>query len=217
MKKITMLTFIITLFLGITFFRNTTAYADDTITPTPSMYITVTSPNNGEVWTNGETHRITWNSSADIDHVQIEEADSSGLLSGQITSGLIPNTGYYDWTIADNVSKDRQAKIIIYGVVNNYVKVQNVSNTFTILQQPSPTPIPMSLTVTSPNGGEVLQAGQNYRITWDNSNNIYSVEITAIGDNNSRTEVTRMIPNVGYYDWNVRSDFLNNVKYTPRE
>jgi hypothetical protein len=189
--------------------------ADDGITPTPtssSTYVALTSPYGGAVIQEGQSIHITWNSSSDIDHVELAYTYGPGDLSW-ITISPIPNTGSYDYFFNDGSAISRQAKFIIYGVTNNYVVAQNETNdSFTVLPAPSPTPVPMSVTVTYPNGGEVLQAGQTYRITWNSSNNINNVDITGIVENGGYYDIADAIPNVGYYDWNTGYAFKNNAQ-----
>lgn len=66
--------------------------------------ITVLSPNGGEVWHPGETHRISWTPNA-VNNVKIYIYDSSVFGSGS-TNYITPNgnavsglAGYYDWAI----------------------------------------------------------------------------------------------------------------------
>ena len=79
------------------------------ILPTPTTLnqsITITSPNGGEEWHQGETKRITWNS-VDVDVVNISIYDfskSTSFIDGSFSiAAKIPNnkivntdTGYYD-------------------------------------------------------------------------------------------------------------------------
>lgn len=66
--------------------------------------ITVISPNGGEIWKSGETHRIKWNSKG-VSSIRIYIYNSKATGSGStinITSNSqsIPATiGYYDWTV----------------------------------------------------------------------------------------------------------------------
>lgn len=69
-----------------------------------------------------------------------------------------------------------------------------------------------SITVLSPNGGEVLTAGQNYRVRWDSNKIDTNVFISwtryfSNENNNNATGSSDWIgynvPNTGYYDWKV--------------
>lgn len=66
--------------------------------------ITVISPNGGEIWKSGETHRIKWNSRG-ISSIRIYIYNSKAAGSGS-TINITPNNqlipavlGYYDWYI----------------------------------------------------------------------------------------------------------------------
>ncbi|TSA46133.1 hypothetical protein D4R52_01140, partial [bacterium] len=66
--------------------------------------VTVLSPNGGEVWHPGETHRISWTPNV-VNNVKIYIHDSNVYGSGS-TNYITPNgnsvsglSGYYDWTI----------------------------------------------------------------------------------------------------------------------
>lgn len=67
--------------------------------------ITVISPNGGEIWKSGETHRIKWNSKG-VSSIRIYIYNSKATGSGS-TINITPNNqqttpavvGYYDWTI----------------------------------------------------------------------------------------------------------------------
>ena len=68
--------------------------------------IVVTSPNGGEIWKTGETHRVTWTSQG-IDKVAIyvyndtvSGSGSTNYLDSAMTSLSVPAAqGYFDWTI----------------------------------------------------------------------------------------------------------------------
>ncbi|MFH1232558.1 MAG: hypothetical protein V1651_01680, partial [Patescibacteria group bacterium] len=75
------------------------------ISSTTSSFITITSPNSEEKWKVGETHRIAW-SSNNVKKVRvyifIPNADYLGSGSTNYISDIIPNIGYFDWTIVAN-------------------------------------------------------------------------------------------------------------------
>lgn len=59
------------------------------------------------------------------------------------------------------------------------------------------------MTVTSPNGGETLTAGQNYRIIWDSSDNIDKVWLGYSFGVGSLDWIATDLDNTGSYDWKV--------------
>ena len=83
--------------------------------------------------------------------------------------------------------------------------------TATPSQTPTATSTPpasMFVQVVQPNGGEVLNVGSVYRITWNSSSNIDMVTIGYKACDGCLDWIANNIPNTGYYDWNV---FVGNT------
>jgi len=81
--------------------------------------------------------------------------------------------------------------------------------TITILPQTTATP---SITLLSPNGGEVLQVGQNYTIRWSSANLPVNAKISiyVTEDNDLTNSVVRDLPaNLTSYVWKVTSPESN--------
>ena len=70
-----------------------------TPTPAPPPSITVTAPNGGEVWVEGKTYRIRWQS-AGVDRVNIAAA-SGGKDLGHLAFEVDADAGGYEWTIPE--------------------------------------------------------------------------------------------------------------------
>jgi hypothetical protein len=102
------------------------------------MSVRITQPNGGEVLTVGNTYRITWDSTADLDTVTLGYKSCESCLSW-IANG-IPNTGYYDWNVFVGNTINTQFQIYILAYDTGVGSVSDVSdNTFSVLQ-PTPTP-----------------------------------------------------------------------------
>ena len=69
-------------------------------------------------------------------------------------------------------------------------------------------PTSMFVQIVQPNGGEVLNVGTNYRITWNSTSDIDKVTIGYKACDSCLDWIANNIPNVGYYDWNV---FVGNT------
>lgn len=79
---------------------------------------------------------------------------------------------------------------------------------------PTPTPVPgLSVTVTSPNGGEILSVGQTYRITWDSSATIDTVTIGYKACDSCLDWIANNIPNTNSYDWTVNVGNTTNTQF----
>ena len=130
--------------------------------PNPPSSITVTSPNGGEIWVHGSTHDITWTSSGDAgSNVKIE------LLKGGSVYRTLANTlndGSCSWTLLDAEGTGGDYRVRITSSTN--AAITDTSNGYFTITSPNP---PSSITVTSPNGGEVWVHGSTHDITWTSS------------------------------------------------
>ncbi len=92
----------------------------------------------------------------------------------------------------------------------------SVTKSVTVIVNPvAPIPSP-TITITSPNGGEVLTVGQTYRIKWNATSTIDTVTIGYSFGTGSLNwfvgNAANNIPNVGYYDWNVNIGNTSNTQ-----
>lgn len=148
--------------------------SDAPFTITAPASVTVTSPNGGENLELGTSGSISWDAVALTGNLKIT-LWKDGTTIGTIADNLDPAPGSYSWTVGDydggtaSAGTGYQVKIKDLGS-----KVTDKSDsTFTISQ-----PVSVSLTVTSPNGGESLQQGAVRNITWDSSGVSGTLKIT---------------------------------------
>lgn len=110
--------------------------------------IRVLFPNGGEVWQVGQTYSIKWNSSGIPNNASIKIGYySSNLQEGLAQIAVVPNTGYYSWTIPNTQQSRNDYRIgIEYRVDPNTeaVTVADQSDApFSIVAEiGEPTPIP---------------------------------------------------------------------------
>jgi hypothetical protein len=71
--------------------------------PPPAHWLTLTSPNGGEVWVAGTSHTITWESSGNMPYVRIDWSTDGGHVWMKIASRT-GNDGARDWTVPVNPS-----------------------------------------------------------------------------------------------------------------
>jgi len=176
-----------------------------TVVSSTQPSITVTSPNGGEVLKVGEMYNITWNTSQFFKNQYPKVtitliAGSAGQAITTINTITTDNTGSYSWTIP-NVSMTAYIQDYPAGpytlkdVINQKLfKIQiegyphigspmasgpldNSDNYFTII----PATVQPSVTVTSPNGGEVWKVGETYDIAWNAFGDVGNVNIIWIG------------------------------------
>jgi hypothetical protein len=120
--------------------------------------ITVTSPNGGETWLGESVHAITWSHTSVTGNVTLEASIDNGA-TWTVVSANTANDGTESWTVP-NVGTT-QARVRVTSV--NNPTVSDTSNTVFTLA-------PVTLTITSPNGGEVWDAGSAHTITWTSTN-----------------------------------------------
>ena len=102
-----------------------------TRTPIPSPSITVITPNGGENWVTGTKPTITWTTSGNVGHVNIDLLKSGAVV--QKIACWATNTGAVNsWTVPTSLASGTDYKIRITSCT--YPSVTDVSNgAFTIM------------------------------------------------------------------------------------
>jgi photosystem II stability/assembly factor-like uncharacterized protein len=156
-----------------------------------SNYIHVLDPNGGEVITAGSSYYILWNSQNVID-VKIEYSTDNGINWISIIDSTA-STGIYEWLVP--VELTTQGRIKISDVTN--------PTTFDISDGPFTIQSSKVITVLTPNGGEILEGGSNYEITWS-STDVENVKIEySINNGASWNLVIDSTQSTGIYQWSV--------------
>jgi hypothetical protein len=156
----------------------------------------VTSPYGGEQWTVGSQHTITWNTVGNYPTVRIEYSINNGATWETLTY-MTMNTGSWAWTIPNAVSS--QCLIRVSDQADSFPYSTSFS-AFSII------PVPDTLTLTSPNGGEIWEAGSVHTITWNSTGiGVPNVNIwyTPIPNPENWLFIAGPIPNNGTYNWTV--------------
>ncbi len=139
-------------------------------TMTIAPRIIVKSPNGGESWQVGSTHKVTWSGATAADRfvdvtIALLSADKSTHIAN-IAVGT-PNDGSVDWTIPSSILPGKY--IVRVACIHNCNYLTNPtfddSNaTFNIVAAAP------SVTVISPNGGETWVAGRSYELKFNVKN-----------------------------------------------
>jgi predicted nucleic-acid-binding Zn-ribbon protein len=121
--------------------RNDVSNASFTVTPAqPVLY----SPNGGEAYNWDCNVTISWSTASFYSNVKLEYSVDSGL-TWQLISSNVSNSGSYNWTAPQTINN----KLLIKASNTANLSLYDISNaTFSIVRP---------VTVTSPNGGEVLR------------------------------------------------------------
>ena len=151
--------------------------------------IAVLSPNGGEVWLAGSIQNIIWNST-DVVDVKIEFSSDNGINWISIVNS-IPSTGIYDWTVPNVLTS--QGRIKISDITD--------PNIFDISDGPFTIQSSKVITVLTPNGGEQIEGGSNYDITWS-STDVEFVDIEySINNGASWNSIVDSVQSTGIYLW----------------
>ncbi len=116
--------------------------------------LVLNSPNGGEEWRVGTTHDITW-SSTDISNITIEYTTNEGANWETIIANAPALSQKYTWNINIQPSNNIKVKISKTGEPT----LNDVSDLPFVVYQPS-------LTLSTPNGGELWRVNSNQQITW---------------------------------------------------
>jgi len=167
------------------------AYSAEASTATPASSVTVLSPNGGEDWLAGTVQSVTWSTSGTVGDVRIEYSTDSGGLWQEVAAATA-NDGAYDWTVPDEPSD--LCLVRIYETDGDPLDVSDGAFT---LSPPLPT-----ITVTSPNGGEIWSVGLVHEITWTSSEYLGDVTIEYSTDGGGFWFLeTPATPDDGSYLW----------------
>ncbi len=121
-----------------------------TYTPPP---ITITSPNGGENWMEGEVHHITWSANPLIHHFRVLFRTSGTGAWVHLTDNLT-DAYSYPWTIPDSASSTCSILVDNADDISQYDMTDSPFTVFPLLH------------VTTPNGGEFYQSGRLQVIAW---------------------------------------------------
>ncbi|MCX6245033.1 MAG: hypothetical protein NTU98_10050 [Bacteroidetes bacterium] len=153
--------------------------------------ITVVAPNGGENWTIGCPYAIQWITAAPMS-VKIE-LYKNGAFCQTICSQVPAGMSTYTWIPSYALAPANTYKVKISSLTSS-AGYDFSNNNFTIS--------PGSITVISPNGGEVWQKGTTHLITWtDNVCENVRIELWKGGVYNSL--ITASTPSTGSYYWAI--------------
>ena len=162
----------------------------------PTGTITVTAPNGGESYLQGDTVPIAWSSAGAVgSNVEILAHGGGQTL---VVHASTSNDGAYNWLVPVAQVTGTDYTIEIRSLPNTAIK-DSSNAVFTI----APIAPPNAITVVYPNGGETLARGQTINITWNSTGTVgANVKIIARKGTSSGT-IAGTTPNDGTYTWTV--------------
>lgn len=148
--------------------------------------IQVVSPNGGEIFAQASTQQIRWNAN-NVSNVRLEYSTNNGSSWILISANYQANLGLYDWSVP--LVQTTHGRIRVSDILNQ-TTVFDVSDGVFQIFGPDPDKHlggngdgysmnvnqPPSVTLLTPNGGEVVYEGQTINISW-NSINVADVSI----------------------------------------
>ncbi|MBU1086222.1 MAG: GPI anchored serine-threonine rich family protein [Candidatus Omnitrophica bacterium] len=126
---------------------------------------TIIAPNGGEVWTVADSEDITWSTVGSVANVKLEYSTDGGSTYDNTIVGSVSNTNTYAWAIPDALSSTVRVRI---SDVNDAQALDTSDANFKIRGD---------LTLTAPNGGEILIVGASQNITWIRNGSIPIVKL----------------------------------------
>ncbi|GGA29826.1 Ser-Thr-rich GPI-anchored membrane family protein [Okeania sp. KiyG1] len=175
---------------------NFTIEADD-----PDDFITVKSPNGGNTLEPGKSYNITWNDNLSENvRIYLYKNDEFDRMITNSTA----SDGSYTWTIPESIAAGSDYQVAIQSVVDNNIFDYSNSN-FTIKANDS-------ITVKSPNGGNTLEPGKSYNITW-NDNISENVRIYLYKNDEFDRTIASSTASDGSYTWTVPESIAAGSDY----
>ncbi len=161
-----------------------------TIVPTS---LTVKSPNGGErILVGTRWYYVRWDTVGPITGVRLDYSTNNGSTWTEVDPPPNGNPGIYGWQVPMDTSTRCRVRV---SERDNPAVFDICDRRFTIYG---------TLDIVSPNGGEVLPAGQPHNIQWNTTGNIGNVSIRYSTDNGSLwSPVAPFYGNAGTYEWNA--------------
>ncbi|MFH1107773.1 MAG: Ser-Thr-rich GPI-anchored membrane family protein [Planctomycetota bacterium] len=139
--------------------------------PAPFGKITVTEPTAATAWAAGTCQTVRWTSTSSDGYVEVKLVSGSGE---ELDLGNVPvSDGLVGWHIWPYIGDGTDYTIHLLWWPECGPSLEAVSERFEITASP-PRPI---LTLTNPNGDEMIQAGSERLITWATTNPVGDVSL----------------------------------------
>ena len=175
--------------------------SDSNFTIEPNSFITVKSPNGGDVINTGDTYNITWDDNIS-ENVRIYLYQDNRY--NQMITNSTPSDGSYSWRVPTRLTAGDNYEVAIQSVQKGSIYDYSDSK-FTI--EPD-----NFITVMSPNGGDILNTGDTYNITWDD-NIGENVRIYLFQGNRYKQMISNSTPSDGSYSWKVPTNLTTGGNY----
>ncbi len=173
-----------------------------------AQVITVENPNGGEVLYACQNYTITWSTSGTLsNYYDIHYSLDGGTIWASIATNYLSLNGQYSWTIPQVQS------------TTCLIRIRDAQNTTILDVSDAFFTINIPVTVLAPNGGETLQGGQVYPITWDaqGTSNLFHLYYSTNGGTSWTSIVFNYSTLSGTYNWTVPNIPSSNVLVRVRD
>lgn len=174
-----------------------------TILEKPTLKIL--SPNGGEIWDVDSTQYITWESTGDIAFVRIGYSKDNFVSDVHEIVSSTENDGIFEWKIPNDPSSTVKVGIVDTAAPSIY----DISDDNFTIKAEKPT-----ITVVSPNGGEIWKVNSTHNITWTTTDVINFVRIEYSKDNfvSDIHVIANSTENDGVFEWKIPNDPSSTVR-----
>jgi uncharacterized delta-60 repeat protein len=169
-------------------------------------WISVISPNGGDVIPSGSKYNLQWQGSPDAVKFTLKYSINNGTTWKLIAKNITGAS--YSWTVPSPANNKMTCLVKVIGFNSSGTKVgEDISDsTFTI----------EVVKLTSPDGGETLTSGSPHTITWTTHGTIRPVANTklfrSINSGSTWTLIKTLTGNPGSYNWTVPTVSSSNCK-----
>lgn len=161
----------------------------------PSTALAVSAPNGGETWPVGDSDTIRWDPAYFGENITLELNRNYPSGNWETIASNTPNDGEQPWMVSAPTTA--RARVRLRGVLHSFLGDTSDAD-FTICY-------PYSITVLSPNGGEVLTVETTAPITWTSqqlTGNV-RIELKRFYPGGSWDTLAASVANTGSWNWSV--------------
>ncbi|HOP05883.1 MAG TPA: hypothetical protein PLF13_01190 [candidate division Zixibacteria bacterium] len=159
--------------------------------------IVLDSPLVGTEWRGGTSHNILWSTVCSPGTIDLYYSHDNFVTDSTLIVANTADDGTHTWSVPNTAD----ANVWIRAFTNTH-NTYTTAGPFTI----------SGVTLTDPNGGEVLSSGGSYLITWNTIGTLMdSVGLHYSINGGSWTLIADDIPNTGSYTWTVANNPADSV------
>jgi FtsP/CotA-like multicopper oxidase with cupredoxin domain len=167
-------------------------------------HLQLISPNGGESWQPGSTQTVTWDGPGVGPSIKLK-LWRNGTFTGYFLTGIEANDGSYAWKIPATLEPGAGYKIQVY--TPDYAYSDFSDDSFSLDSA-------ITLTLTSPNGGESWAPGSSHAVTWTGAGVGPSVKLRLWKDGVfTGYYLTGVIANTGSYVWTLPNTLAPGTGY----